>query len=69
MDGRELTDAELERLIRAAMRRNGMLLPTTVEDVRAAEAWLEANPIELPESLRDPAKVLEMLERGRDEAG
>jgi hypothetical protein len=54
-----MDDREFCRLIRSAMCRNGWLLPTTAEDVRAAEAYMKAHPIELPESLRDPFKVLE----------
>jgi len=54
---------DIERLIYEALqlRRRTDLLPVTVEDVKAVEKELEENGIELPESLKNPKKVLQRI--------
>ncbi len=44
------------------MRSCGWLLPRSPEELRQAEAELAANPVGLPESLRDPFRILEDVE-------
>jgi hypothetical protein len=58
-----MSDEEFERLVAASLRHEGLLLPETIEDVRRAEAYLEANPVELPELLKDPMALLEQREK------
>ena len=57
----EFPDDEFERSVHNAMRLCGWLLPKTAADLRHAEAELAAIPIELPESLRDPFRILDRL--------
>jgi len=52
-------DPGFENLVERAMRVCGWLLPTTIEDVRRAEAELKENPVALPERLRDPFRLLD----------
>lgn len=40
-----------EQLVHDYLRRTGKLIPQTVEEVAAAEAWIATQNIELPESL------------------
>ena len=40
-----------EKLVHDYLRRTGKLIPQTVEDVAAAEAWIATHNIRLPESL------------------
>jgi hypothetical protein len=47
-----------EEIVERAMRTCGWLLPRTIEEVRRAEAELRADPIPLPEGLRDPIRIL-----------
>jgi len=58
----EFQDRDFERAVHRAMRSCGWLLPRTSEELRHAEAELAANPIELPESLRDPFRILQAVE-------
>ncbi len=55
----EFQDREFERAVYQAMKSCGWLLPQTPEELRGAEAELAMNPIELPESLRDPFRLLD----------
>jgi hypothetical protein len=55
----EQTDPAFEQLIERALRSCGWLLPRTAEDVRHAELDPEIQATELPESLRDPFRILE----------
>jgi hypothetical protein len=58
------TDGEpFSRVVYRAMKQLGWLLPATIEEVRQAEADLERDPVELPESLRDPMKLLDRNSR------
>ncbi len=57
-NNQECEDRDFERAVHRAMRSCGWLLPRTPEELRQAEAELTANPIELPQSLRDPFRVL-----------
>ena len=52
-------DAEFERLVYQALKACGWLLPETVEEVRRAETELEGHKVELPETLRDPFRLLD----------
>lgn len=58
-DDTDPIEPSFEKIVERAMRACGWLLPTTVEDVRRAEAELTLNPIPLPEGLRDPFRLLE----------
>jgi hypothetical protein len=50
------------------MKSRGWLLPKTPEELRRAEAELAMNPIEIPESLRDPFRIIDTPEtHSRDE--
>jgi hypothetical protein len=55
----EFQDRDFERAVYQAMKSCGWLLPKTPEELRRAEAELVMNPIELPESLRDPFQILD----------
>jgi hypothetical protein len=55
----EFQDREFERAVYEAMKSCGWLLPKTPEELRRAEAELVMNPVELPESLRDPFQILD----------
>jgi len=64
----EFQDRDFERAVYQAMKSCGWLLPKTPEELRRAEAELVMNPIELPESLRDPFQILDTREaHSRDE--
>jgi hypothetical protein len=66
-DDTDPIDPNFEHLVERAMRACGWLLPTTIEDVRRAEAELSENPIPLPERLRDPFRLLDRrLARGSE---
>ena len=58
----EFRDRDFERAVYQAMKSCGWLLPRTPAELRRAEAELATNPIELPESLRDPFRILETPE-------
>src|SRR5579863_5877433 len=58
----EFRDRDFERAVYRAMRSCGWLLPRTPEQLRQAEANLEASPVELPESLCAPFRLLEAAE-------
>jgi len=51
-------DRTLEHQVYGAMRFLGWALPRTSEDVKKAEERLALSPIKLPESLKDPNKLL-----------
>jgi hypothetical protein len=53
------TVSEFERLVERAMRSCGWLLPRTLEDIRRAEEDPEIAATKLPESLKDPLRILE----------
>lgn len=55
----EFRDRDFEHAVYQAMKSCGWLLPRTPEEIRRAEAELATNPVELPESLRDPFQILE----------
>lgn len=55
----KLDDVVFYALLRAAMVRKGLLMPTTEEEVERAEKEMEGIEIELPESLKDPQKILD----------
>lgn len=55
----EFRDRDFERSVYEAMKSCGWLLPKTPEELRQAEDDLAANPVELPESLRDPFRILD----------
>jgi hypothetical protein len=64
----EFQDREFERAVYQAMKSCGWLLPKSPEELRRAEAKLVMNPIELPESLRDPFQILDTPQtHSRDE--
>ncbi len=64
----EFQDRDFERAVYQAMKSCGWLLPKTPEELRRAEAELVMNPIELPESLRDPFQILDTPQaHSRDE--
>lgn len=42
----------LDATIREVLREEGAIIPTTVEEVRRAKAWLKAHPITVPPHLR-----------------
>ena len=64
----EFQDREFERAVYEAMKSCGWLLPKSPEELRRAEAKLVMNPIELPESLRDPFQILDTPQtHSRDE--
>lgn len=52
-------DPGFENLVERAMRDCGWLLPTTIEEVRRAEAELKERPVPLPERLRDPLRLFD----------
>jgi hypothetical protein len=52
-------DLEFQRLVERAMRSCGWLLPQTPGEVRRAEEDPEIIATELPESLKDPRRILE----------
>jgi hypothetical protein len=58
----EFQDRELERAVYRAMAACGWVLPRTPEELRQAEAELASDPIELPESLRHPFRILDAPE-------
>lgn len=45
-------DTSTEKLLHDYLRRTGKLIPQTVEDVAAAEAWIATQNIQLPENLK-----------------
>lgn len=51
-------DPELLREVYRALKSCGWLLPETVEEVRRAEKILQEDPIEVPEELLDPLRLL-----------
>jgi len=55
------SDAQVERWLYHALRLGGELLPASIEDVSKLEAEIEANPVALPESLRDASAVYEQI--------
>jgi len=55
----EFQDRDFERAVYEAMKSCGWLLPKSPEELRRAEAELAMNPIEIPESLRDPFRILD----------
>ena len=64
----QFQDRDFERAVYQAMKSCGWLLPKTPEELRRAEAELVMNPIELPESLRDPFQILDTSQTcSRDE--
>ena len=64
----EFQDRDFERAVYQAMKSCGWLLAKTPEELRRAEAELVMNPIELPESLRDPFQILDTPQaHSRDE--
>jgi len=64
----EFQDRDFERAVYEAMKSCGWLLPKSPEELRRAEAKLVMNPIELPESLRDPFQILDTPQtHSRDE--
>jgi len=54
----EHADLEFQRLVERAMRSCGWLLPQTPAEVRRAEEDPEIVASELPESLKDPRRIL-----------
>jgi hypothetical protein len=54
-----------EQLIYDAMQSLGWLVPLTPEEVARAEMALALDPVELPESLRDPAAILDEQSKER----
>jgi len=58
----EFQDRDFERAVYQAMKSCGWLVPKTPEELRRAEAKLAMNPIEIPESLRDPFRILDAPE-------
>jgi hypothetical protein len=58
-DERAPNEEELERLAYDTMQSLGWLIPQTPADVARAEEALAEEPVELPESLRDPYAVLD----------
>jgi hypothetical protein len=61
MSDEDFPDHEFERSVHKAMRLCGWLLPNTEDEVRQAETELASEPVELPESLRDPFRILDRL--------
>lgn len=61
---RKLTDDQLAALARAALVREGKLLPSTDEELARLEEEIAKDPLPLPTSLRDPDVVLDRP-RGR----
>lgn len=55
---RKVSIIETERLVEAAMRHKGWLIPTTVDQVEQAEAAI-ADDVQLPESLLQPPSLLQ----------
>ena len=53
-----MADEDFDRLIHMTLRMRGLLMPISIEDVAQAEAEIESNDIQLPESLRDPLSFL-----------
>jgi hypothetical protein len=62
-------DPELLREVHKALKACGWLLPETVEEVRQAERALEEDPVEVPEELLDPFRLLEELTEQPSEPG
>jgi hypothetical protein len=60
-DNEEQEDAELLREVHKALKSRGWLLPETVGEVREAERALEEEPVEVPEELLDPFRLLDIL--------
>jgi len=56
---RNCEDIDLDKLVHDAMKNDGLLLPTTKEEVEREEARQEEETISIPESLKDPFKILE----------
>jgi hypothetical protein len=61
MSDEDFPDHEFERSVHKAMRLCGWLLPRTDDELRLAEAELATDPVKLPESLRDPFRILDRL--------
>lgn len=58
-DDEEQEDAELLREVHKALKSCGWLLPDTVDEVREAERALEEEPVQVPEELLDPFRLLD----------
>jgi hypothetical protein len=54
----------LEKLVSAAMHAIGWLLPQSVDEVRAIEEAMEADPPTIPQWLADPYELLKSNRRG-----
>lgn len=48
----------LDATIREALKKEGALIPTTVEEVRRAKAWLKAHPVTIPSHLRNSDAIV-----------
>ncbi len=60
----ESNDADFDKLdekIHQALKEEGVIIPTTVEDVRRAKARLKARPVTVPTHLRDSSTILEKI--------
>src|SRR5436309_9508918 len=49
---------ELDAKIHQALKEEGAIIPTTVEDVRRAKARLKARPVTVPPHLRDSSPIV-----------
>jgi hypothetical protein len=65
IERQEKSERQLDELMREAMVCLGWLIPTTPEAVARAEAELDEESIELPESLQDPYVLLDATVRPR----
>ncbi len=54
-----IKDAELYAMMRKVMVRMGWLFPITEKEIEMVEREMEGIDIELPESLKDPLKILD----------
>lgn len=49
---------EFDELLAAVLREKGLLIPVSIQEVERAEAEIDEESIELPESLKDPLAFL-----------
>lgn len=56
------SDAEVEHWLFDALRLAGELPPSSFEEIALLEAELEANPVALPESLRNADAIFERVD-------
>jgi hypothetical protein len=57
-------DADFDKLdenIHQALKEEGVIIPTTVEDVRRAKARLKTRPVTVPTHLRDSSTILQKI--------